>query len=58
MSLLKVKYKQDCKKEMSVPLYQQLAETSEMRLAKELTGVYSEVRSVLLKSFMAVSLSV
>lgn len=49
LSLLKVKYKQDGKKEMSVSLYQQLAETSEMRLAKELTGLYSEVRSVLFK---------
>lgn len=55
---MKVKYKQDCKKEMSVSLYQQLAETSEMRLAKELTGVYSEVRSVLLKQFLAISFSV
>lgn len=53
-----MKYKQDCKKEMGVSLYHQLAETPEMQRAKELTGVYSEVRSAFFNYFVAISLSV
>lgn len=39
-SVLKVKYKQ----EVGRSLYQQLPETAETQLAKELRGVYSQVR--------------
>lgn len=39
-SVLKVKYKQ----EVGGSLYQQLPETAETQLAKELRGVYSQVR--------------
>lgn len=41
---MKVKYKQDYRKEG--PLYHLLPETTETQLAKELRGVYSQVRSL------------
>lgn len=40
---MQVKYKQDGRKEVSGSLYHLLPETSETQLAKELSGLYSEV---------------
>lgn len=42
---LKVKYKQDGRKDLGSSLYHRLAETAETQLAKELRGVCSQVRS-------------
>lgn len=42
---MKVKYKQDGSKEAGGSLYHQLPQTAETQRAKELSGVYSEVRN-------------
>lgn len=41
---VKVKYKEESKKDVSASLYHQLPETTETQLARELRDVYSEVR--------------